>query len=96
MEAPQVGGQIAPLADYNYTTYPPSPNGAGDFDYAGVQKGAPGTPTYSNARLDLTYPNDAGVMIQNGAQVSTPSAPGNNGQAFNVAYGPTAPSAPTN
>jgi hypothetical protein len=94
MEAPQVGGHIATLAHY---TVNPSTPGAGDFDNAGVLKNtmvSSGTPTYANAQLNYTA--DSGVMIQNGAQVSTPGQPGNVNQAFNVAYGPTPPSAPTN
>ena len=103
LEAPQVGGHIATLANYKIN---PSPSTAGDFANAGVQNGivGSGSPSYKNAQLNLTYSNDAGVMIQNGAQVSTPSAPNAAvvgppavpaGEEFNIAYGSATPSAPT-
>lgn len=38
---------------------------------------------------------DGGVMIQKRAQVSTPSAPDGDTDGFNMAYGSTAPTAPT-
>ena len=93
LEAPQVGGHIATLA--NYKIYPSVPT-AGDFDNAGVLKGIPsGSPTYTPA--GLVY-NDSGVMIQNNAQVSTPGSPNTTnpaGTAFNVGYGSALPSTPT-
>ncbi len=90
MEAPQVNGSIATLADF--TENPVA--GTGDFDNAGVLDSIPrtGTPTYAGAGLN--YANDSGVMIQNGAQVSTPGAPDSAQTAFNVAYGPNVPAAP--
>ncbi len=68
MEAPQVNGSIATLADF--TENPVA--GTGDFDNAGVLDSIPrpGTPTYPGAGLN--YANDSGVMIQNGAQVPPP------------------------
>ena len=96
MEAPQVGGQIAALADYSYTKYPPSPSGSGDFDNAEVQIHGTGSPSYTPAGLN--YANDSGVMIQNNAQVSTPGYPNTTnpaGTAFNVAYGSAVPSTPS-
>ena len=37
---------------------------------------------------------DGGVMIQNGAQVSTPSTPDSDVDGFNISYGSTAPAPP--
>lgn len=39
--------------------------------------------------------NDGGIMVQKGAQVSTPSGPDSEADGFNVAYGSTAPAPPT-
>lgn len=39
--------------------------------------------------------SDGGVMVQNRKQVSTPSVPDSDTDGFNVAYGSTAPAAPT-
>jgi Peptidase A4 family len=91
MEAPEVGGRIATLAHYTFSP----PAGSGDFDAAGVLSTtvSSGTPTYAPAAL--SYANDAGVMIQNGVQVSTPGTPDPALTAFNVAYGSTAPGTPT-
>ena len=95
MEAPEVGGHIATLAPY---TVAPALSGAGDFDNAQVLKNtlvSSGTPPYQNAQLN--YSADSGVMIQNGVQVSTPGQPGHANEAYNVAYGATAPATtPTN
>jgi hypothetical protein len=93
VEAPEVGGRIATLAHYAISP----PTGVGDFDNAGilssiVSSGAP-APTYGSAALN--YQNDSGVMIQNGAQVSTPGDPDSVDTAFNAAYGASAPSPPT-
>lgn len=92
MEAPEVGGRIATLA--HYTISPPV--NTGDFDSAGVLSSivSSGTPTYTPAGLN--YTNDSGVMIQNGAQVSTPGNPDSPAlTAFNAAYGATLPATPT-
>ncbi|MDQ4212565.1 G1 family glutamic endopeptidase [Microbacterium sp. ASV81] len=51
----------------------------------------PGTVDGHSANL---VPSEAGVMIQNRRQVSTPSVPDVDGDGFGVAYGPTAPAAP--
>lgn len=40
-------------------------------------------------------PSNAGVMMQNGTQISTPSLPNSTGNAFNVGYGSAEPSPPT-
>lgn len=91
LEAPQVGGRIATLAHYNYTTNPPS-NGTGDFDDAGVPMSVPAgvsSPPPSYTSPGLSYASDSGVMIQNNAQVSTPG--NTDGNAFNILYGSTAP-----
>jgi hypothetical protein len=52
-----------------------------------------GKPIYTPANLN--YQNDAGVMIQNGAQVSTPGNPDAPLTACNAAYGSGVPPAPT-
>jgi hypothetical protein len=39
--------------------------------------------------------SEGGVMVQNGAQVSTPSVPDTDTDGFNAAYGSTAPSPPS-
>jgi Peptidase A4 family len=90
MEAPEVGGRIASLAHYTVTP----PTNTGDFDNAGILTTpvSAGTPTYKGAALN--YANDSGVMIQNGAQVSTPGNPDGALSAYNVAYGPTVPATP--
>jgi hypothetical protein len=91
VEAPEVGGRIATLA--KYAVSPPA--GVGDFDNAGTLASivSSGTPTYNPAALN--YQNDSGVMIQNGAQVSTPGDPDTALTAFNATYGATLPSTPT-
>jgi hypothetical protein len=70
-------------------------NGNGDFDSAGILTSivSGGTPAYAPAQLN--YANDAGVMIQNGAQVSTPGNPDTANTAFNAAYGSSLPGTPT-
>jgi hypothetical protein len=90
MEAPEVNGQIASLA--HYTVSPPA--GTGDFDNAGILTSVVtnGSPSYTSAGLN--YANDSGVMIQNGAQVSTPGDPDSALTAYNVAYGATVPATP--
>ena len=90
VEAPEVGSRIATLAHYTITP----PSGLGDFDNAGVLSSvvAAGTPTYAGANLN--YQNDSGVMIQNGAQVSTPGDPDVPLTAFNAAYGSALPATP--
>jgi Peptidase A4 family len=90
MEAPEVGSRIATLA--HYTISPPA--GTGDFDNAGILTGivSSGTPTYTTAGLN--YQSDSGVMIQNGAQVSTPGNPDTALSAFDAAYGSAVPPTP--
>lgn len=91
LEAPEVGGSIATLAHYTIS----APSGTGDFDNAGILTSivSSGTPTYTGAGLN--YSNDSGVMIQSGAQVSTPGDPDGALTAFNIAYGSSIPSTPT-
>ncbi len=90
MEAPEVNGAIASLAHYSFNP----PSNTGDFDNAGFLTGivSSGSPTYTTAAL--SYQNDAGVMIQNGAQVSTPGDPDGAKTAFNAAYGSSLPATP--
>ena len=90
VEAPEVGGRIATLAHYAIAP----PTGMGDFDSAGVLSSivSSGTPTYAGANLN--YQNDSGVMIQNGAQVSTPGDPDAPLTAFDAAYGSAVPATP--
>jgi hypothetical protein len=51
----------------------------------------PGTVNSGNPSLTA---NDAGVMVQKSAQVSTPSNPDSDTDGFNAAYGSTAPAPP--
>ncbi|MHB8438109.1 MAG: G1 family glutamic endopeptidase [Acidimicrobiales bacterium] len=90
-EAPQVNGSVATLSPYEYSP----PAGTGDFDNAGVLHTvvSSGTPTFGGA--GLSYGNDAGVMVQNSAQVSTPGDPDAALTAFNMAYGASTPPTPT-
>ncbi len=94
VEAPEVGFSIATLSDYTF-----SGNGVGtttgDFDNAGTLAApvSSGTPTYTPAALN--YANDSGVLVQNNEQVSTPGEPDSALTAFNMAYGATAPAAPS-
>lgn len=52
----------------------------------------PGTVNGANPGL---ITSDSGVMVQNGAQVSTPSLPDGDTDGFNVAYGSTVPAPPS-
>jgi hypothetical protein len=72
-----------------------TPAGAGDFDNAGTLStmGGSSVPGYSNAGLN--YNNDAGAMIQNNVQVSTPGNPDSSLNAFDVQYGSSTPATPT-
>jgi hypothetical protein len=74
VEAPTVGGEIAPLANYGSATLDP------------------GTANDGNPQLNAS---EGGVMVQNGAQVSTPSNPDTDNDGFNAAYGSTAPAPPS-
>jgi hypothetical protein len=91
LEAPSVGGRVASLNPYTINT----PAGAGDFDTAGTLStiGGNSVPTYQNAGLN--YNNDAGAMIQNNVQVSTPGNPDHSLNAFDVQYGANTPARPT-
>lgn len=95
VEAPEVGGSIATLANYSFIG-----NGigttTGDFDNTGTLASAVSsgtTPAYTPANLNFT--NDSGVMVQNNQQVSTPGEPDSVDTAFNAAYGSAVPSTPT-
>jgi hypothetical protein len=95
VEAPQVGGRIANLANYNFNL-PPS-SGLGDFDNTQTTTGVAPTltsppPTYINAGLN--YQNDSGVMIQGRRQVSTPGNPDSAQTAYDAVYGPGPAPAP--
>ena len=48
-----------------------------------------------NGQNPLLNPNEGGVMVQKGAQVSTPSNPDTDTDGFNAAYGSIAPAPPT-
>jgi hypothetical protein len=87
VEAPEVNGQIASLANYGF---PSASAAAGDFNSAEVATTVGGPLT--GARLN--YSADAGTLIQNNVQVSTPGQPDPNATAFNSLYGATAPAAP--
>ncbi len=90
VEAPEVNGAIASLSHYSFSP----PTNTGDFDNAGILTGivSSGSPKYATAALN--YQNDAGVMIQNGAQVSTPGEPDGAQTAFNAVYGSSQPGMP--
>lgn len=88
VEAPEVNGSIASIADYSF---PAQSAAAGDFNTADVATTIGGPLTGAN----LNYTNDAGTLVQNGAQVSTPGQPDTAATAFNSNYGATAPPAPT-
>jgi hypothetical protein len=91
VEAPTVSGKTSTLAHYTITP----PAGSGDFDNAGFLTSlvSNGSPVYVNAGLNRA--KDAGVMIQNGVQVSTPGNPDSALTAFNAAYGSAVPATPT-
>ncbi len=88
VEAPEVNGQIASLPTY---LFPGSAASAGDLFGADVATTLGGALTGAG----LNYTDDAGVMIQNNAQVSTPGQPDPAETAFNSSYGSTVPAAPT-
>jgi hypothetical protein len=52
----------------------------------------PGTVNGGNPKFNAS---ESGVMVQNGAKVSTPSNPDTDTDGFNAAYGSTAPSPPS-
>jgi hypothetical protein len=85
-----VNGKISALAHYGITP----PAGTGDFDNAGYLTSpvSGGSPAYINAGLNRL--KNAGVMMQNGVQVSTPGNPDSALSAFNSAYGSTMPATP--
>lgn len=89
VEAPTVGGHVATLANYASTSSPLT------FTAATVNSGP--ADLYSVTNSD----SEAGIMVQKGTSiVSSPSTPNvgstntQGGTAFNMAYGPYAPSAP--
>jgi hypothetical protein len=88
VEAPEVNGAIAALADYGF---PASSLVAGDFRSADVATTVGGPLVGAG----LNFQNDAGTLIQNGIPVSTPGPPDPAATAFNALYGPTAPPAPS-
>jgi hypothetical protein len=90
VEAPTVNGKISTLARYGITP----PAGTGDFDNAGYLRSpvSSGSPAYINAGFN--HLKDAGVMVQNNVQVSTPGNPDRALSAFNSAYGSKMPAAP--
>ena len=77
LEAPEVNGRVATLAQYGPTT----------FDLSTVDGTPPGLVT-----------GNSGEMVQGSRVVSTPSAPDTGapaGDGFSIAYGSSAPAAPT-
>jgi hypothetical protein len=88
VEAPEVNGQIASLAKYEFAA---GAGLGGDFNSAEVAT-TPGGPLTG---AGLNYSADAGTLIQNNAQVSTPGQPDPHATAFNSLYGGTAPAPPT-
>jgi hypothetical protein len=87
VEAPLVGKQISTISNYSFLL------GAakdGDFNSAEVADTVGGADV--GAGLNS---GDAGILVQNGAQVSTPGPPDAAATAFNSSYGAVAPAAPT-
>jgi hypothetical protein len=87
VEAPIVGRAISTISDYRF------PAGAavdGDFSSAQVATTIGG----ASAKAGLSYTNDAGILVQNGVQVSTPGLPDTAEDAFNSAYGTVEPAPP--
>lgn len=79
IEAPTVGNRIGTLANYGST----------EFDLAAINGGS------ANAGL---VSSDAGDLVTSGRHasvISIPSGPDSAGDAFNIAYGSVAPSAPS-
>jgi hypothetical protein len=87
VEAPLVGRSVSTISDYSFT---PGSAVDGDFNSAGVATTIGG----ATAGAGLSYLSDAGTLIQNGAQVSTPGPQDTSGTAFNSSYGATEPAAP--
>lgn len=79
MEAPTIGGRVAPLADYGET----------NFTGAAVATSVGGTLTSPGFTIA-----DGGYMVQHRSVVSIPSEPGTTRNDFNIAYGSAPPSAP--
>jgi hypothetical protein len=89
VEAPQVGGRIATLAHYSFTSAGGVGLTTGDFDNAMVGN-TTGSPASTGAKL--SYANDSVAMVQNGAQVSTPSDTDQPAEtAYNAYYGSALP-----
>ncbi len=88
LEAPEVGGTVATLANYGF---PAQSATDGDFNSAEVATVLGGPLTGGG----LIYASDAGTLIQNGLQVSTPGSPDAAATAFNSLFGATVPSPPT-
>jgi hypothetical protein len=87
VEAPVVGRAISTLSDYRF------PAGAdldGDFSSAQVATTIGG----ASAGAGLRYASDAGILVQNGVQVSTPGLPDTAEEAFNSSYGAAGPAPP--
>jgi hypothetical protein len=87
VEAPVVGRSVATISHYSFL---PGASVNGDFNSAGLATTIGGA--VAGARLNFV--NDAGTLIQNGVQVSTPGAPDAAATAFNSAYGANQPAAP--
>jgi hypothetical protein len=60
--------------------------------YSSPDKFDPGT---ANGVSPGLASSDGGAMVQNGAQVSTPSVPDSEGDGFNISYGSAAPAPPS-
>ncbi len=88
VEAPLVGHSVSTLSNYSFL---PGAAIDGDFNSADVATTIGG----ASVGAGLNYSNDAGILVQNGAQVSTPGLPDSADTAFNSSYGATQPPAPT-
>jgi hypothetical protein len=88
VEAPLVGRAISTISAYRF------PTGAaldGDFSSARMATTIGG----ASAGAGLNYANDAGILVQNGVQVSTPGIPDGAEDAFNTSYGAVEPAPPS-
>lgn len=80
VEAPTVGGRVAPLANYANTTFDPS-----SIDLT----------TASNPGNTAFNDSDIGVLVQGRSIVSVPSLPDSDTDGFAMQYGSVQPAAPT-
>ncbi len=88
VEAPLVGRSVSTISNYSFL---PGARLDGDFNSADVATTIGG----ASVGAGLDYSSDAGILVQNAAQVSTPGLPDATEKAFNSSYGAVEPPAPT-